>query len=120
MPVRSLRSAFVSLRSAEPWPLAVLLTGCQPLAAPPRHDPHPPAAPLPTTTAPTILSAHLARVDDPELGGKDGLLVVLDAELDAASLQPRAFVVSRATLPRGPSRRSWPRPARTTRTARCS
>jgi hypothetical protein len=46
--------------------------------------------------APTILSAHLARIDDPELGGKDGVLVVFDTEVDAASLHAHAFVVMRA------------------------
>lgn len=44
---------------------------------------------------PTILSAHFARIDDPELGGHDGLLVVFDAQVDAAALQPRAFIVTR-------------------------
>lgn len=74
-------------------------SGCRPLPSTP-PAPQPEQAPLPgepaPSVAPTILSAHLARLDDPELGGKDGLVVVLDAELDAASLHGRAFVVVRA------------------------
>lgn len=78
---------------------------CRPIAAPPgapAQEPtllqqaEPPAAP------PVILSAHFARADDPELDGKDGVLVVFDTELDAASLHARAFLVSRAT--QGPTR----------------
>ncbi len=58
-------------------------------------------APEPSSKAtvavePAILSAHLSRLDDPELGGLDGLMLVFNVELDAAALAPRAFVVSRA------------------------
>lgn len=86
-------------------------SGCVPTTPPSSREARPPSsAPGPITaeptTEPTILSAHLARVDDPELGGKDGLLLVLDVELDASSLHPHAFVVSRATL--GPT---WPEQA---------
>ncbi len=58
------------------------------------------------TRTPAILSAHLSRVDDPQLDGLDGLLVVFNTELDAAAMQPRAFVVSRADA--GPV---WPKQA---------
>ncbi len=54
------------------------------------------------SVSPAILSAHLARVDDPELGGADGLLLVFNIEIDAAALGRGAFVVSRAT--QGPVR----------------
>jgi hypothetical protein len=87
-----------------------LLAACRPLVAPASAEP--PVAPAPAETAPavaavpTILSAHLARVDDPELDGKDGLLVVFDVEVDAAALQPRVFVVTRST--EGPA---WPEQA---------
>lgn len=46
------------------------------------------------TPEPVILSAHVARLDDLELGGKDGVVVVFDAEVDAAALQARAFAVT--------------------------
>lgn len=59
----------------------------------------PPADRGPT---PTILSADFSRVDDPELGGLDGILLVFSVEVDAAALDPRAFVVSRANA--GPVR----------------
>jgi hypothetical protein len=87
-----------------------LLAACRPLAAPASAEPPVEPArvePVPTAAVePTILSAHLVRVDDPELAGKDGLLVVLDVEVDAAALQPRAFVVTRST--EGPA---WPEQA---------
>ena len=82
------------------WLLPGLALACQPIVSPPSS--RPPAAPPPetpaitTTPAPAILSAHLARVDDPELGGKDGLVVVFDTELDAAALRARAFAVMQA------------------------
>lgn len=80
--------------------MVLTLATCRPPAPAPSREPQPAAPPgalqAPLGTAPTILSAHLARVDDPELGGRDGLLVVFDVELDAAAMQPRAFVVSRA------------------------
>lgn len=55
-----------------------------------------------TGPAPSILSAHLSQVDAPELEGMDGVLVVFDVELDAASLDPRVFFVSRSNA--GPVR----------------
>ncbi|MCX4247272.1 hypothetical protein [Paraliomyxa miuraensis] len=82
------------------------LGACRPPAPPPRIQPPAPAPREPAAAPPSILSAHLARVDDPELGGKDGILLVLDAELDAASLRPRAFVISRTSA--GPV---WPEQA---------
>ena len=45
-------------------------------------------------------------MDDPQLGGLDGLLLVFNMELDAAAMHPRAFVVSRADA--GPV---WPKQA---------
>lgn len=80
--------------------LTSLATACGPVATPPSQAPtsEPPPAALaaaPAHAEPTILSAHLAHVDDPELGGKDGVLVVFDTEVDAASLDARAFVVIR-------------------------
>ncbi len=70
------------------------------------RPPAPPADPTPEADAgdelapavaprPVILSAQLARIDDPELGGKDGLLLVFDVEIDAAALSPLAFIVTR-------------------------
>jgi len=84
------------------WLLPMLVAACGPVATPPSQAPTggPPAPEPPVSVAtpvqPRILSAHLARIDDPELGGKDGLVVVLDAELDAASLQARAFAIMQA------------------------
>lgn len=87
-------------RSRSRWLVPLLAVACGPVATPPSQAPA--TEPLPTPAAPasvaapvrpTILSAHLARLDDPELDGKDGLVVVFDAEVDAASLQPRAFAV---------------------------
>ena len=79
------------------------LAAC-PMPSVPRPSPRPPAEepgtgePVSGATelVPAIVSAHLGRVDDPELGGLDGVLVVFDVEVDAASLDRRAFVVSRA------------------------
>lgn len=70
--------------------------------------PPPPGAASPGVRPPaaSIVSANLARVDDPELGGLDGLLVIFDTELDATAMRPRAFVVSRAET--GPV---WPKRA---------
>lgn len=69
------------------------MASTRPSQAPPREPPSAPpvvaAAPLPA-----ILSAHVARLDDLELGGKDGVVVVFDAEVDAAALQARSFVVT--------------------------
>ena len=78
------------------WLAPLLAVACGPVTTPPSQAPSPaPAAhaTAPAPVQPTILSAHLARIDDPELGGKDGLVVVFDAEVDAASLQARAFAV---------------------------
>lgn len=60
-----------------------------------RRQPPPSDSAVPTTR-PAILSAHCSRVDDPELDGLDGILVVFNVEVDAAALDPRVFVVSRA------------------------
>ncbi len=86
----------------------MLSVGCWVPPQPPPAPPDDPAA-APTgqrlampTVSPVILSAHFARVDDPRLDGLDGLLVVFNVEVDAASLDRRAFVVSRATT--GPVR----------------
>lgn len=89
------------------WSLGlVLLAGCPLSGSPPPRDssaePSSDESPLASEPAPAILSARLSRVDDPELDGRDGVLVVFDLEVDAASLDPRAFVVSRATT--GPVR----------------
>jgi hypothetical protein len=88
-------------RSARPrgwWLLlASLAFACRPVAS--SSSAEPPAPPPPvepvsvTGPLPTILSAHLARIDDPELGGKDGLVVVFDTEIDAAALRARAFAI---------------------------
>lgn len=81
---------------------SIVLLACHPPVAPsaPAAQPEPPRpaddgvldAP---GVAPAILSAHLSRAADPQLEGQDGLLVVFNVQLDAASMQPRAFVVSR-------------------------
>lgn len=92
--------------------LVLGLVACRPAPAAPRAEPPPPveapATPEPgvPTAAAAILSAHFARADDPGLDGLDGLMVVFDVELDAAAMQPRAFVVSRANA--GPV---WPQRA---------
>jgi hypothetical protein len=72
---------------------ACSVASTRPSQAPPTESP--PAPPVVAATpAPAILSAHVARLDDLELGGKDGVVVVFDAEVDAAALQARAFVVT--------------------------
>lgn len=81
--------------SACPMPTA-------PRSSSPGRAPAEEAATEASTPGPAIVSAHLSRVDDPELGGLDGVLVVFDVEVDAASLDRRAFVVSRASA--GPTR----------------
>ena len=43
---------------------------------------------------PKIVSAHLAVSDAPPLGGLDGIPVVFNVEVDAASLRPEVFWVS--------------------------
>jgi hypothetical protein len=88
-------------RSARWLLLLVGVAACGPVAASSTQAPAtapPPAEPAAASVSapgPAILSAHLARVDDPELGGKDGVIVVLDTEVDPISLHPRAFVVIR-------------------------
>jgi hypothetical protein len=82
------------------WFVPLLALACGPVATPPSQapttDPVPAeSASAPASVQPAILSAHLARVDDPELGGKDGVLVVFDTQVDAASLHARAFVITR-------------------------
>jgi hypothetical protein len=97
------------------WLLPGLALACGPVVsqsstAPPA--PPPPATPTITTTpAPTILSAHLARIDDPELGGKDGLVVVFDTEIDAAALRARAFAVMQADREPAPPEQATLAPA---------
>jgi hypothetical protein len=79
------------------WVLALVaacsVASTRPSQAPPSEPP--PAPPVVAAPpAPAILSAHVARLDDLELGGKDGVVVVFDTEVDAAALQARAFVVT--------------------------
>jgi hypothetical protein len=101
------RSLFVGARGAL---VGLGLVACHPPRATASSEPPaevaPPAAAQVAAPAPSILSAHLARLDDPELGGKDGLVVVFDVEIDALALQPRAFVVTGQT--KGPT---WPEQA---------
>src|SRR5688500_7841920 len=76
--------------------IAVLACGCGPIAAPPEHSldvgPARPAAAASRAT-PLLLSAHLSAVDAPAHGGLDALELVFSAEVDAASLHPRVFLV---------------------------
>jgi hypothetical protein len=91
------RGRFTRLRGW--WLLPSVVLACGPVVSRPSAEPPapPPAPPeLATAPAPAILSAHLTRIDDPELGGRDGLVVVFDAEVDASALQARAFVVMQA------------------------
>ena len=46
-----------------------------------------------TRPAPALLSAHFARDDAPEFEGADAITLVFSEEVDAASLQPSAFMV---------------------------
>jgi hypothetical protein len=90
-----------STPSCARWLPLALAAACAPVTTPAPRTPavEPPsleAARAPAPTAPVILSAQLVRIDDPELDGKDGVMVVLDAEVDAASLDARAFIVVRA------------------------
>lgn len=96
------------------WTRALLVTslassGCAPLYydPAPRRAPTQVPAPFEGGVPPSIASAHVTQVDDPQLDGLDGVLLVFDREVDAASLHPRAFVVSRAER-----RPTWPREAR--------
>ncbi|MEM7159732.1 MAG: hypothetical protein AAF799_43225 [Myxococcota bacterium] len=99
------------MNRARSWLLAPALVGAvgcgwfspAPAASPglARREP-PPEPSADPTTRPAILAAHCSRVDDPELDGLDSILVVFNVEVDAAALDPRVFVVSRAT--RGPVR----------------
>jgi hypothetical protein len=72
---------------------ACSVASTRPSQAPPTEPTLPPPV-VAATPAPAILSAHVARLDDLELGGKDGLVVVFDTEVDAAALQARSFVVT--------------------------
>jgi hypothetical protein len=79
------------------WILAFVaacpVASTRPSQAPPTEPP--PAPPvIAATPSAAILSAHVARLDDLELGGKDGVVVVFDTEVDAAALQARSFVVT--------------------------
>lgn len=79
------------------WLAPIFAVACGPVAAPPPRAPAsepPPAAAGSPVPRPAILSAHLVRADDPELDGQDGLLVVLDAEVDPAALDARAFALT--------------------------
>lgn len=46
-----------------------------------------------TRPDPTLLSAHFARDDAPELDGRDAIALVFSEDVDAASLQAGAFMV---------------------------
>lgn len=64
--------------------------------APPRRSAIDRDAP-PPTAAPRLLSAQVAELGSATASGPDTLVLVFDAQVDAASLDPRVFVVSRAS-----------------------
>jgi hypothetical protein len=79
--------ASMSLLGCRPTPVNVPAT--MTIAPPPA-----PGAPMAAATSePAILSAHLEAVDLPSLDRHDALDVLFSSDLDAASLEPSAFMV---------------------------
>lgn len=76
-------------------PVALGLAGCvRTTSASVQFSPPPRVQPAPQTRpAPTLLSAHFALDDAPQLEGRDAIALVFSEEVDAASLRPDAFMV---------------------------